>query len=329
MPREGVSPVSDTVAPRVDAGPRPAANPESEVIRSRDNRRLKAFRAALRGSGPAAGEPIAIEGPKLVEDGLRAGLELKALLVSETGERYLDRIFAVARETEDGIPRSRIFRTTDKLFAGIAGTETPQGIAALFRQREWAFEDVLRGAASPDGSFRGDPALVVVLVGVQDPGNVGTIVRSAEAFGATGVICARGTADPWSPKAVRASAASAMRLPLLRSLAPTVALVQLRTVGLRIYVAVSGKKSNPEQRNESARLGANLAEACAILIGSEGHGLPSELERSADAAISVPILEQVESLNAAAAASVLLYEAARQRRDAGHLETTHGTISSD
>lgn len=326
MPREGISPVTDTAAERLAADRRPAVDPGSEVIRSRDNKRLKAFRAALRGSGPAHGEPIAVEGPKLVEDGLRAGLELDALLVSETGEKHLDRIFAVARETEDGVPRSRIFRTTDKLFAGVAGTETPQGIATLFRQREWTFDDVLRGAPSPDGAFRGDPALIVVLVGVQDPGNVGTILRSAEAFGATGVICARGTADPWSPKAVRASAASAMRLPLLRGLAPTVALVQLRTAGVRIYAAVSGKEDGSDHRNwqrkqlirgeKSDSLAAGLVDACAILIGSEGHGLPPELERSADAVVSVPILDQVESLNAAVAASVLLYEAARQRRSA-------------
>jgi len=326
MPREGISTVTDAAAARVEAGRQRNADPGSEIIRSRDNKRLKTFRAALRGSGPAAGEPIAVEGPKLVEEGLRAGLELDALLVSESGEAHLDRIFAVARETEDGVPRSRIFRTTDKLFAGVAGTETPQGIAALFRQREWAFEDVLRGTALPDGSFRGDPSLVIVLVGVQDPGNVGTILRSAEAFGATGVICVRGTADPWSPKGVRASAGSALRLPLLRGIAPTVALVQLRTAGLKIYAAVSGTKerraqgdrqrNQPEQQSNSANLAANLADRCAILIGSEGHGLPPELEHAADAIVSVPISEPVDSLNAAVAASVLLYEAARQRRAA-------------
>ncbi|HEV2206741.1 MAG TPA: RNA methyltransferase [Candidatus Acidoferrales bacterium] len=326
MPREGISSVTDAAAARVVRDRRPGPDSGPEIIRSRDNKRLKAFRASLRGSGPAAGEPIAVEGPKLVEEGLRAGLELDALLVSEAGEAHLDRIFAVARETEDGVPRSRIFRTTDKLFAGVTATETPQGIAALFRQREWAFEDVLRGTALQDGSFRGDPAFVIVLVGVQDPGNVGTIIRSAEAFGATGVICVRGTADPWSPKGVRASAGSALRLPLLRGIAPTVALVQLRTAGLKIYAAVSGTKGRRadgdrqpkqlEQRDDSATLAANLADRCAILIGSEGHGLPPELERAADAIISVPISEPVDSLNAAVAASVLLYEAARQRRAA-------------
>jgi RNA methyltransferase, TrmH family len=291
------------------------ANSDAGTIRSRDNRRLKSFRAALRGGGPASGEPIAVEGPKLVEEGLRAGLRLEALLVSENGEKHLDRIFQVARETEGGIPRSQILRTTDRLFASVASTETPQGVAALFHPRERAFEDVLRGVAAPDGSFSGDPALVVVLAGVQDPGNVGTIVRSAEAFGATGVVATRGTADPWSPKAVRASAGSALRLPLLRSMAGPMALTQLRVAGLQIYAAVSGSQTGSEvNRNGGLGGDANLAEPCAILIGSEGHGLAPEIQKAADRLLSVPISNEVDSLNAAVAASVLLYEAARQRR---------------
>jgi RNA methyltransferase, TrmH family len=278
----------------------------SDIIRSRENRRLKAFRAALRGSGPDTGEPIAVEGPKLVKGGLCAGLELEALLVSETGEEELERIFLAARETEEGVPRSRIVRTTDKLFASVAGTETPQGVAALFRQPEWTFEHVLRGAASADGAFRGDPPLVIVLAGVQDPGNAGTIVRSAEAFGATGGIATRGTADPWSPKAVRASAGSALRLPLLRGIAAPVVLAQLRVAGVRIYAAVSRTAKNG--------LKAEFKGPSAIFIGSEGHGLAPEIEKTAEEIISVPIGEDVDSLNAGVAASVLLYEAARQRR---------------
>ena len=300
-------------------------NSDSEIIRSRDNRRLKLFRAALLGGGPASSEPIAVEGPKLVEEGLRAGLGLESLLVSETGERHLNKIFLAARDTADGISRSRILRTTDRLFAGVSGTEAPQGIAALFRQPRWTFDDLLRGVASADGSFRGDPALVVVLVGVQDPGNVGTIVRSAEAFGATGVIAARGAADPWSPKAVRASAGSALRLPLVRGVGAAVALAQLRIAAVRIYAAVSqpGGEHRPAREQAAsdmstgpAKSSASLTAACAILVGSEGHGLPSDVQSAADETISVPISDQVDSLNAAIAASVLLYEAARQRRSA-------------
>jgi RNA methyltransferase, TrmH family len=292
---------------------RAAERAQPDVITSRENKWLKIFRAALRGTGPRAGEPIGVEGPKLIEDAVRSGLEAEALLVSDAGERELERILSAATESEAGIPRSRILRTTDKLFAGVAGTETPQGVAALFRQREWGFEDVLRGATTREGARRADPALVVVMAGVQDPGNVGTIVRSAEAFGATGAVATRGTADPLSPKALRASAGSALRLPLLRGMAVPVLLAQLKMARLKILAA--GAASGNEA-GEIADMGADLREPSAIFIGSEGAGLPTEVLHAADARISIPINAEVESLNAAVAASVILFEVARRRRKA-------------
>jgi TrmH family RNA methyltransferase len=294
-----------------------------DPITSRDNKWLKAFRAALRGSGPDASEPIGVEGPKLVEEAVCAGLEVEGLLVSDTGERDLERILLAASESDAGIPRSRILRTSDKLFAGVAGTEAPQGVAALFRPPQWTFEDVLSGAPSPDGARRGEIPLVVVLAGVQDPGNVGTILRSAEAFGATGAVATRGTADPWSPKSVRASAGSSLRLPVLRGIALPILLAQLRVAQVRVYSASSkARPDGPEQKGRGVRTegvcrtraAADLREASAIFIGSEGHGLPPEVEHASDAQISVPMSEAVESLNAAVAASIVLYEAARQRK---------------
>jgi TrmH family RNA methyltransferase len=284
--------------------------PPAEIITSRDNKWLKKFRAALQGKGPAEGESIAVEGPKLIEDAVRSGLEAEALLVSVTGERELERVLQAATESDAGIPRSRIFRTTDKLFATVAGTEAPQGVAALFRQREWKFEDVLRGPATREGAYRSDAPLVVVLAGVQDPGNVGTIVRSAEAFGATGVVAARGTADPWSPKALRASAGSALRNPLLRGIAAPVILAQLKMARVKILVTRAVSRAAAGEIFEAP---AELNEACAIFIGSEGAGLPAEVMHAADGTISIPISEGVESLNAGVAASVILFEAARQR----------------
>ena len=217
----------------------------ADLITSRDNKWLKTFRAALRGIGPAENDPIAVEGRKFVEDCLRSGLEAVALLVSQSGERELEYVLRAASESVTGIPRARVLRTTDKLFESVAGTETPQGVAALFRQPEWQFEDVLRGAASPDGAFLGRVPLLVVMAGVQDPGNVGTIVRSAEAFGATGAVTTRGSADPWSPKAVRASAGSALRLPVLRGMAVPVLLAQLRVAEVRIVAASSHGTAEP------------------------------------------------------------------------------------
>jgi len=276
----------------------------TDIITSRDNKWLKQFRAALRGTGPRDGEPIGVEGPKLVREALQSGLEAEALLVSEAGEDDAAEILDAASASEMGIPRSRVLRTTNKLFEGVAGTDAPQGVAALFRQRAWGFDDVLRGP----GAMRGSSPLVVVLAAVQDPGNVGTILRSAEAFGATGAVAARGTADPWSPKALRASAGSALRLPVLRSMAIPVLLAQLKIARVRIYAATSA----PETRGAAAE--ADLREAAAIFVGNESNGLPAEVVRAADAAISIPMAASVDSLNAGVAASVVLYEAARQRR---------------
>jgi TrmH family RNA methyltransferase len=306
MARRFPSPNDSTKAPRKSAN---LTEARADAITSRDNKWLKKFRAALQGTGPTGGEPIGVEGTKLVEEAVRSGLEVEALLVSDLGERELEGILLAARETEAGIPRSRILRTTDKLFAGVAGTETPQGVAALVQARAWEFDDLLRGRADVNGAFCGDAPLVVVMAGVQDPGNVGTIVRSAEAFGATGVVAARGTADPWSPKALRASAGSALRLPLVRGMAVPILIAQLRMAHVKIFAAIT--------KSAGALPAADLREPAAILIGSEGAGLAPEIERSADARISIPMSETVESLNAGVAASVLLFEAARQRRKIG------------
>jgi RNA methyltransferase, TrmH family len=284
-----------------------------DVITSRDNKWLKLFRAALRGSGPASGELIGVEGPKLVEEGVRSGLEAEALLVTEASESGLDRILRAASESEAGIPRSRVLRTTEKLFESVAGTEAPQGVAALFRQREWGFEDVLRGRAGRDGAYRGDGPLIIVMAAIQDPGNAGTIVRSAEAFGATGVVATRGTADPWSPKALRASTGSALRMPLLRGMAIPILMAQLRTAGVKVFAASSRPRATKTAKG-ARKTEPDLREPCAIFIGNESAGLPEEIERAADAWISIPINEDVESLNAGVAASVILFEAARQRR---------------
>ena len=289
---------------------RPGANEgdRASAITSHDNKWLKLFRAALQGTGPKSGDAIGVEGPKLVEEAFRSGLEAEALLMSETGERNAERILLAAGESEAGIARSRILRTTDKLFHGVAGTEAPQGVAALFRQHSWTLDDVLRGP----GVMRESAPLVVVLAEVQDPGNVGTILRSAEAFGATGAVAARGSADPWSPKALRASAGSALRLPLLRGMAIPVLLAQFKIAGLKVYAAISTADTASAHRGIEEQV--DLREPSAIFIGNEGGGLPVEITHAADAVISIPTSLAVESLNAGVAASIVLYEAARQRR---------------
>lgn len=298
-------------------------------ITSKDNHWLKVFRASLRGadvSQPAGGSPgsssplddnspgawIGIEGPHLVTEAIRSGLAVAAILASETGEKHLESMEAALalRGTEPhGHPllpayqprRTQILRTTDRLFESVAGTKAPQGIAALVTPRSWTFDDLLAGGV----------ALVVVLAGVQDPGNVGTILRSAEAFGATGAITATGSASPFAPKVLRASSGSALRLPIVHGADPLTSIKRLASRGLKIYAASSRRA---ETRLPILPAAADLRHPAAIVVGNENAGLSVEIEAAAHGSILIPLLASVDSLNAAVAASVLLYEAARQRR---------------
>lgn len=278
---------------RIPASKRATACSESTgtQITSRDNHWLKTFRAALRSSRPEENR-IALEGVRLVTEAIRSGLKIEALLVGRSGERHL-------AELQSQLDHStQILRASDKLFASVADTETPQGIAALARAPESKLEDMLIV----------DP-LVIVLVAAQNPGNVGAILRSAEAFGATGVIATRGTAHPYSPKALRASSGSSLRLPVIADLAAPIALTQLRVSGLQVLAASTSPNSKAKRPDE-----LDFRAPFALLIGNEGAGLPLEVERSADAVVRIQLAERVDSLNAAVAASLILYEAARQRR---------------
>jgi TrmH family RNA methyltransferase len=274
-------------------------------ITSRDNRWLKRFRSALSGDGSDDGL-VGVEGVRLVEAALGSGLHVETLLLSNSGERHLPRLAPLLS------PGVRVLRTTDRLFAGIADAKTPQGVAALVRPAPATLEKLLQGHV-----------LVVVLVGVQDPGNVGTILRAAEAFGATGAATcpggALGTADPLGPKALRASAGSALRLPILRGVPTAALLPQLRVSGVKVYAAVADTNQTSGDVPRSLRpWEIDWKSPAALLIGNEGSGLPEDIVRTADARVSIPQATAstpigIESLNAAMAATVLLYEAMRQR----------------
>jgi RNA methyltransferase, TrmH family len=288
------------------------------LITSRDNRWLKRFRAALAGERDEEGM-VAVEGVRMVEAGLQSGLAVAVVLVSESGGRYLARLApSISRELQ-------ILRTTDRLFAGVADTLAPQGVAALVRPRKAEFEDVLKGVA-----------LVVLLVGVQDPGNVGTILRAAEAFGATGAaVCPAGlagTANPLGPKALRASAGSSLRLPILQEKDCTALLARFRISGVKAYAAVPDSDGDPAGAAPVVRpWEADWKSPVALLIGNEGTGLPAEIVRSCDARLSIPQSGSQggngpESLNAAMAGTVLLYEAMRQRGGGIQVTKTNSRI---
>jgi RNA methyltransferase, TrmH family len=266
------------------------------IVQSKQNARLKQLRRALahplRETNREERTLAGIEGPNLLEEALRAGLRIDCVFVAQGAEHLLESL-ALPPETE-------ILMLPRDMLDSVLATETPQPIAALIEPPDWTWAHVV-------GGQRKTAALVLVLAGIQDPGNLGTILRSAEAFGADGILCLPGTVSAWNPKAVRASAGSVFRLPLLMVSEKT-CFDRLREVGVKIWNA-SAHGAQP------ANL-VDLAGAVALLIGNEGNGVPKDLAAMADGAITIPCPGPVESLNAAIATSVLLYEASRQRRGA-------------
>ena len=188
----------------------------------------------------------------------------------------------------------------DSVFKAAAGTQTPQGILTVVRTPQWEFEDVL----SAD-SFQGSPGFLL-LESIQDPGNLGTILRTAEGAGINAVIANRTTVDLYNPKTVRATMGSIYRVPFLVAEDFYKALLQMKEQGIRLYAAHL-KGSVPYDRED-------YTQASAFLIGNEGNGLTKEAAALADINIKVPMEGKVESLNAAVTAAILMYEMNRQRR---------------
>ncbi len=265
---------------------------------------------ALRGGLPTENGFVGVEGVRLVEEALRSGCRIHAVLFSESGERHHERLASFIDRPEMAFP---VLRTTDRLFEGLADTEHPQGVAALVHPRETSFDEFVHAPLSACAP------LLVILAGVQDPGNVGTILRTAAAFGATGAATAAsgisGTANPFSPKALRASAGAALHLPILAGMSLPILMAQLKVAGVRTLASSVHEPQDGEQPL-LAPWEVDWCQPAALLVGNEGGGLPEEVERSADARIRIPMASGIESLNAAAAAAVVFYEAARQRNAA-------------
>jgi RNA methyltransferase, TrmH family len=261
---------------------KPLAERTPRRVESRQNARIKELRAGLSRGAPTAQNHIAIEGLHLVQEAGRSGLALRTVFVRSGNQGLLDRV-----ELGD----AEVLIVADEVFSSAAMTEHPQGIAALAEPPHFPLEALL--AKIP---------LVVIAAGLQDPGNLGTLVRSAEAFGATGVILLPGTVSLWNAKTLRASSGSAFRLPVV-SLGADDAFAALRAADVRICAAVAREGvSQVDFRGPSA-----------LLVGNEGAGLPAAWIETADARITIPCPGAVESLNAAVAGSVLLYDAMRQR----------------
>jgi TrmH family RNA methyltransferase len=268
-------------------------------IQSLDHPLVKEIRRALgRGEPLSRGDfagALALDSPHLVEEAVDAGLKVEALLfVAEMED-------AALRLLHRGKASAALYRLSPEAFKKIASTESPQGLLALVRAREWIAHELFAPA----------PALVLILAGIQDPGNAGTLLRSAEAFGATGAILLRGAVHATHPKMLRAAAGSTFRLPHLGGVQQDQALAMCAANGATVFAL------DPRARDTLEQVDARGP--CAIAVGAEGAGLPPDLLDNARA-VSIPRTRRVESLNAAVAGALALYEAARQR------ETIHGTV---
>jgi len=269
-------------------------------IEGRHNPLVKQLRQAFSRAELTESGDCAIEGLHLLEEAIRSGLRFSAVFFRESAQDRAERLLPQLGAHVETL------LLPDALFDSIVPSESPQGVAALVRLKEFSLEDILeRLKVGP----------IVVLAGLQDPGNLGTILRSSEAFGSAGVVLGEGTVSPFNSKVVRASAGSVFRLPLVHRQAYGLEKKEsakleevseaLRHRNVRL-IATSSHKGTPIDQ-------ADLKTPAAIFFGNEGSGLPRDLMAKMDEFISIPHTQQVESLNAGVAASIVLYEAVRQK----------------
>jgi TrmH family RNA methyltransferase len=268
-------------------------------IEGRHNPLVKQLRQAFSRAEVTESGDCAIEGLRILEEAIRSGLRFSAVFFRESAQDRAERLLPqIGSQVETLL-------LPDKLFDSLVPSESPQGVAALVRLKEFSLDDLVESERLQVGP-------IVVLAGLQDPGNLGTILRSSEAFGSAGVVLGEGTVSPFNSKVVRASAGSVFRLPVVHTHGKSAAgkLVEvaekLRFQGVRL-IASSSHKGTPLDQSD-------LKGKTAIFFGNEGSGLPRDVMAKVDEFISIPHTEQVESLNAGVAASIVLYEAARQRK---------------
>jgi TrmH family RNA methyltransferase len=256
-----------------------------QVLTSPRNPLVKEVRKAILRGGLTGDGLCVAEGFHLLEEALRSDCEISSVFMLES-------VRAAVESRVKSFRQARVMELPDELFHSISSTETTQGVIALVRPPAWTLGQL----------FRGQP-LVVVLDGVQDPGNSGAIVRSAEAFGATGAVFLKGSANPYNPKCLRASAGSVFRVPIVTGLEEGLLLAALDEHQIEAYALAPGGELHIAQ--------CHFERPCALIVGSEGQGVSKGLRAKA-IGVRIPTVA-VESLNAAMAAGIALYEARRRR----------------
>ena len=236
-----------------------------------------------------------VEGVRSIDELLKApDFKIEAVFAEET---LVQENPGYIRSLGESLPPEvRTYRVSREVFARLSDTQTPQGILASVQRRNFSVRDLEKGTG---------PALLCILENLQDPGNAGTILRTADSAGADGLICTRGTVDFYSPKVVRSAMGSLLHLPAARVISLSETAAELKSRGIRLAAAdLSGDRYHYEE---------DFTGPTAFLIGNEGSGLSQEALALADVRVKIPMLGRAESLNAGVAAGVLLYEAVRQR----------------
>jgi TrmH family RNA methyltransferase len=265
-------------------------------IEGRHNPLVKQLRQAFSRAELTESGDCAVEGLRILEEAIRSGLRFSAVFFRESAQDRAERLLPqIGAQVETLL-------LPDKLFDSLVPSESPQGVAALVRLKDFSLDDLIE---------RLQVGPIIILAGLQDPGNLGTILRSSEAFGCSGVVLGEGTVSPFNSKVVRASAGSVFRLPIIHGHG-RLGTIKLEEVSEKLklqsvhLIATSSHKGTPLDQ-------ADLKSPAAIFFGNEGSGLPRDLMAKMDQSIAIPHVPQVESLNAGVAASIILYEAAKQR----------------
>jgi len=251
---------------------------------------VKRFRDVARAG--RIGDEVLLDGAHLIGEARAAGMALE--VVAFAADAAQGRLAPLAADCTEG--GARVLTVSSSVLALMSPVKQPSGVIAIARLHPATIESAIAAGA---------PALVLLLDRIQDPGNVGAIVRSAEAFGATAVIRSPGTADPFGWKALRGSMGSAFRLPMAAAVSLDAPVAAARHAGLRIFATVA-RGGTPLDR-------ASLAGPAMILLGGEGPGLSEEMIERADARLTIAMRVPVDSLNVSVAAALIVYEASRQR----------------
>ena len=262
------------------------------IIRLTASNRVKKIRDQLREGWPDSHGRILVEGVKLIEEAFKSNLKVDSIYVSEH-QRKMGLLQGLLKGSKTHPPE--VVELSEKAFNSISSTETPQGVSALVFVPQWDLERILA-----------KDSLIILAHQLQDPGNLGTLLRSAEAFGANAVILSNNSVNPYNPKAIRASAGSVFRVPCFPGSDPQEILKLLDENNYRVYA------TSPEKGKDFRAI--DYRGRVALIFGNEARGLDCDILDRVESQLTIPISSSVDSLNVAVAFSIILCQAAEQRR---------------